>query len=165
MREQFSMVDIERVVTLDELMDRVPEELVRDAEIRSIEQDALNNSRESSMSKEPSKAKRIREYLDNNPEARNKDVVDALGTYGVTAADVANVKSHQKRSEGKTRKSSAGPKSKPEVATNSSSTALTSSGPTINWRELDAGVAFVKAAGSVQRAQHLLIIIEQIKGC
>jgi len=42
---------------------------------------------------------------------------------------------------------------------------MTSSGPTINWKELDAGVAFVKAAGSVQRAQHLLIIIAEIKGC
>lgn len=159
------MVDIERVVTLDELMDRVPEELVRDAESRRLEQEALKRSSENDMSKEPSKAKRIREYLDNNPEARNKDVVEALESYGVTAADVANVKSHQKRTEGKVRRSAGAPKGKTEPVASSSSTALTSSGPTINWRELDAGVAFVKAAGSVQRAQHLLIIIEQIKGC
>ena len=156
------MVDIERVVTLDELMDRVPEDLLRDAESRRVEEESAT-LRESSMSKEPSKAKRIREYLDKNPGARNKDAVETLGAYGVTAADVANVKSHQKRTEGTTRASApAQPKARPEVST---STSLTSSGPTINWKELEAGVAFVKAAGSVQRAQHLLIIIDQIKDC
>ena len=156
------MVDMERVVTLDELMDRVPEDLVRDAESRRVEEES-ESLRGANMSKEPSKAKRIRDYLDNHPGARNKDAVESLGDYGVTAADVANVKSHQKRTEGATRKSStAPPKAKPEP---SASTALTSSGPTINWKELEAGVAFVKAAGSVQRAQHLLIIIDQIKDC
>ncbi len=155
-------VDIERVVTLDELMDRVPEDLVRDAESRRIEEESAT-MRKSSMSKEPSKAKRIREYLDKHPEARNKDAVESLGAYGVTAADVANVKSHQKRTEGPTRTSApAQPKARSEVT---QSTSLTSSGPTINWKELEAGVAFVKAAGSVQRAQHLLIIIDQIKDC
>jgi hypothetical protein len=156
------MVDIERVVTLDELMDRVPEQLVRDAESRRVEQVKTS---EDSMSKEPSKAKRIRDYVDNNPEARNKDVVEALGSYGVTAADVANVKSQQKRKEGKAKKPASTAKVKPESSATSNSTALTNGGPTINWRELDAGVAFVKAAGSIQRAQHLLIIIEQIKAC
>ena len=158
------MVDIERVVTLDELMDRVPEQLVRDAESRRAEEESetFSESSETSMTKEPSKAKRIREYLNKHPGARNKDAVEALGDYGVTAADVANVKSHQKRSEGTPRKSASSSKTKSEA---SSSTALTSSGPTINWSELEAGVAFVKAAGSVQRAQHLLIIIDQIKDC
>lgn len=161
------MVDIERVVTLDELMERVPEQLVRDAESRKQEIESSSQSNEDTMSKEPSKAKRIREYIDNNPQARNKDVVDALGDYGVTAADVANVKSQQKRKEGKAKKSPA-TKAKASAtaqAQSKASTALTNSGPTINWRELDAGVAFVKAAGSIQRAQHLLIIIEQIKAC
>lgn len=158
------MVDIERVVTLDELMDRVPEELVRDAESRRIEEESetFRESNENYMSKEPSKAKRIRDYLDKHPGARNKDAVESLGAYGVTAADVANVKSHQKRTEGTSRKSASSTKTKSET---SSSTALTSNGPTLNWKELEAGVAFVKAAGSVQRAQHLLIIIDQIKDC
>jgi hypothetical protein len=158
------MVDIERVVTLDELMDTVPDELIRDAENRRIELENMNPPSEANMSKELSKAKRIREYIDSNPGARNKDVVEALGDYGVTAADVANVKSQQKRKEGKSKKTPAAVKAKSEPAT-AASTALTSNGPTINWRELDAGVNFVKAAGSIQRAQHLLIIIEQIKAC
>jgi len=163
------MVDIERVVTLDELMERVPEDLVRDAESRRMEDAEIESkSRESSMSKEPSKAKRIREFLDLHPESRNRDAVESLGQYGVTAADVANVKSHIKRTEGSSRSSrssrasSTATKSRPET---NNSTSMTSSGPTINWKELDAGVAFVKAAGSVQRAQHLLIIIAEIKGC
>ena len=158
------MVDIERVVTLDELMDRVPEQLVRDAESRRAEEESetINEASETIMTKEPSKAKRIRDYLDKNPGARNRDAVDALGEYGVTTADVANVKSHQKRSENTPRKSVTSTKTKSE---STSSTALSNSGPTINWNELEAGVAFVKAAGSVQRAQHLLIIIDQIKDC
>ena len=154
------MVDLERVVTLDELMDRVPEQLVRDAESRRVEETRMGDA---NVSKELSKAKRIRAYLDSHPDARNKDAVEALGEYGVTAADVANVKSHQKRSQASSgKKAPASSKAKPEAA---SSTALTNNGPTINWKELEAGVAFVKAAGSVQRAQHLLIIIDQIKDC
>jgi intein/homing endonuclease len=159
------MVDIERVVTLDELMERVPEELVRVAENRRIEPQNNYPIDEETMSKEPSKAKRIREYIDDHPQARNKDVVEALAYYNVTQADVANVKSQQKRKEGKAKKMPVTDKVKQEGPTSRSSTALTESGPSINWRELDAGVAFVKAAGSVQRAQHLLIIIEQIKAC
>jgi len=156
------MVDIERVVTLDELMDRVPEQLVRDAESRRVEEEeSFRETSESKMSKEPSKAKRIREYLDKHPGSRNKDAVESLGQYGVTAADVANVKSHQKRNEGTAKKSAAS--AKPKTAA-SSSTGLTSGGPTF-LTGLEAGVAFVKAAGSVQNARHLLIIIEQIKDC
>ena len=154
------MVDLERVVTLDELMDRVPEQLVRDAESRRVEETTMG---EENVTKELSKAKRIRAFLDSHPEARNRDAVEALSEYGVTAADVANVKSHQKRTQvASSKKSPTNAKSKPEA---SSSTALTNNGPTINWKELEAGVAFVKAAGSVQRAQHLLIIIDQIKDC
>ena len=153
------MVDIERVVTLDELMDRVPEQLVRDAESRRVEEEeSFRETSENRMTKEPSKAKRIREYLDKHPCARNKDAVESLGQYGVTAADVANVKSHQKRTGAVSKKSSTSAKPKP------ASTALTSAGPTF-LTGLEAGVAFVKAAGSVQNARHLLIIIEQIKDC
>ena len=153
------MVDIERVVTLDELMDRVPEQLVRDAESRRVEEEeSFRETSENRMTKEPSKAKRIRDYLDKHPTARNKDAVESLGQYGVTAADVANVKSHQKRNEAPGKKSAA--TAKPKAA----STALTNSGPTF-LTGLEAGVAFVKAAGSVQNARHLLIIIEQIKDC
>ena len=97
------MVDIERVVTLDDLVESVPEDLVRQAEQRKIAsenkiveanfsvKDPLN------MSKDLSKAQRIRLYMENNPGSRNKDIVEALKGFSVTAADVANVKSIAKR--------------------------------------------------------------------
>lgn len=165
------MVDIERVVTLDELMECVPPELVRDAENRRVEakNSVVTNEteRDSSMSKDLSKAKRIRAYMESNPEARNKDVVEALSSYGVTAADVANVKSLAKRTGDPIVKSSKTREPMPRTQASSSSEQKPeqAKGPNITWQELDAGVAFVKAAGSVQRAQHLLIIIEQIKAC
>ena len=64
------MVDIDRVVTLDELMDRVPEHLVKDAESRldydeSEEYPQTNTSYDMS---DLSKAQRIRNYLESHPE-------------------------------------------------------------------------------------------------
>ncbi len=169
------MVDIERVETLDELMDRVPEDLVRDAELRRLEaqREAYHSSiaeGHDSMSKGPSKAKRIREFLDGHPEARNKDVVDALSQYGIKAADVANVKSLSKRMEGSSKKREPSRRGRPPKGTGtvvpSAAPAAPSNvgGASITLPELEAGVAFVKAAGSVMRAKHLLIIIEQVKG-
>lgn len=156
------MIDVERVVTLDELMDRVPEHLVRDAETRAEKSDAkLKTSNQmDTMSKEPSKAQRIRSFLEANPEARNKDVVTELEMYNVTAADVANVKSQMKRAEAAPTPSS---RRKAEAA---SSPAASSgdAGPSLNLKHLEAAVEFVKLVGSVQAAQHLLIIVDRIKG-
>ncbi len=163
-------MEIDRVVTLDELLDSVPEDLVREAETRSqsssfFDEDSPESTTESenSMSKDLSKAQRIRNYMDANPEARNKDVVEALKQHKVTAADVANVKSISKRG-GKEIGRPAKESTKPR-AEKAESTAMSATGASITLPELEAGVAFVKAAGSVMRAKHLLIIIEQIKAC
>ena len=56
------MVDIERVITLDELVESVPENLVRQAESRKSIADesttkAARNSKEKNMSKELSKTR------------------------------------------------------------------------------------------------------------
>lgn len=120
------------------------------------------------MSKELSKAQRIRLFMDSNPEARNRDVVEALQQFSITAADVANVKSIAKR-QGKSisqsvKRSETPAPSAPKKAA-PSGTSLTSPGSSISLPELEAGVAFVKTAGSIMRAKHLLIIIEQIKAC
>lgn len=156
------MVDVERVVTLDELMERVPEHLVREAESKSdlVEHLEQSPSSESNrMSKEPSKAQRIRAYMEANPEARNKDIVDALEKYDVKAADVANVKAHIKRTSGDKTPAKRGPST---AAT--APTAATGSGfPNVNLKHLEAAVDFVKLVGSVQDAQHLLIIVERVK--
>jgi hypothetical protein len=166
------MIDSDRVITLDDLVESVPEVLVREAEEKmSSAQNAVEEVNYSikdplSMSKELSKAQRIRLYMENNPEARNRDVVEALTPFNVTAADVANVKSIAKRQGGgiSTVRSETPAASAAKKAA-SSSTSITSPGSSITLPELEAGVAFVKMAGSIMRAKHLLIIIEQIKAC
>jgi len=166
------MIDSDRVITLDDLVESVPEVLVREAEEKmNTAQSAVEEVNYSikdplSMSKELSKAQRIRLYMENNPEARNRDVVEALKQFSVTAADVANVKSIAKRQggsvgSGRSEAPAAAPK-RPAAAT---STSISSPGSSITLPELEAGVAFVKTAGSIMRAKHLLIIIEQIKAC
>ncbi len=157
------MVDVERVVTLDELMERVPEHLVREAESKSelVEHRELSPSSESNrMSKEPSKAQRIRAYMEANPEARNKDIVEALEKYDVKAADVANVKAHMKRTSGDKTPAKRGPAPAAATAPAQSSSA---GFPNVNLKHLEAAVDFVKLVGSVQDAQHLLIIVERVK--
>lgn len=152
------MVDIDRVVTLDELMDRVPEQLVKDAESRLdyIESGHYSPTDMSYDMSDLSKAQRIRNYLDSHPEVRNKDVVSALEKYGVKAADVANVKSQMKKAD-----TSAEPTKKASKSTASQSS---DSGPSLNLKHLEAAVDFVALVGSVQAAQHLLIIVDRVKG-
>jgi hypothetical protein len=152
------MVDIDRVVTLDELMDRVPEHLVKDAESRLdyIESEEYSLTDMSYDMSDLSKAQRIRNYLESHPEVRNKDVVSALDKYGVKAADVANVKSQMKKAD-----TSAEPSKKTVRATAAKST---DSGPSLNLKHLEAAVDFVALVGSVQAAQHLLIIVDRVKG-
>ena len=149
------MIDIERVVTLDELVERVPEQLIRQAEQNRSESSKDNHSPASHrvkeqdiVTKEPSKAQRIRRFLEENPEVRNKDVVDALAEYQITAADVANVKSIAKRATQKSAPTHREPR-KPIAEPRATTTTVSTAGPAITLPELEAGVAFVKAAGSV----------------
>lgn len=158
------MIDVERVVTLDELMDRVPEDLVRDAESRreqAKETELLEASRNNSMTKDLSKAQRIRNYLEAHPECRNKDVVVALEKYNVTAADVANVKSNMKKSEAN---NAPVRRVVPAAAPATTEVSMGDAGPSLNLKHLEAAVEFVKLVGSVQTAQHLLIIVDRVKG-
>ena len=152
------MVDIDRVVTLDELMDRVPEHLVKDAESRLdyIESEQFSPTDMSYDMSDLSKAQRIRNYLDSHPEVRNKDVVSALEKYGVKAADVANVKSQMKKADTSAEPTKKAPKSTASLSSDS--------GPSLNLKHLEAAVDFVALVGSVQAAQHLLIIVDRVKG-
>ena len=168
------MIDTDRFVTLDDLVESVPEVLVREAEQKmssaqsAVEEVNYSIKDPSRMSKDLSKAQRIRRFIESNPEARNRDVVEALQQFSITAADVANVKSIAKRqgksiSESPKRSETPAPSAPKKAA--ASGTSLTSPGSSISLPELEAGVAFVKTAGSIMRAKHLLIIIEQIKAC
>jgi hypothetical protein len=165
------MIDSDRVITLDDLVESVPEVLVREAEEKmnsanqAVEEVNYSIKDPLSMSKDLSKAQRIRLYMESNPQARNRDVVEALKGFNVTAADVANVKSIAKRQGGGTSSGTESIASASAKRPLSPSTTITSPGSSITLPELEAGVAFVKAAGSIMRAKHLLIIIEQIKAC
>jgi hypothetical protein len=162
------MIDTDRFVTLDDLVESVPEVLVREAEQKmssaqsAVEEVNYSIKDPSRMSKDLSKAQRIRRFMESNPEARNRDVVEALQQFSITAADVANVKSIAKRqgksiSESPKRSETPAPSAPKKAA--ASGTSLTSPGSSISLPELEAGVAFVKTAGSIMRAKHLLIIL------
>lgn len=127
---------MDRVVHLNDLIESVPEHLVKSAE----------------SGVKISKSQRLKNYFESNPYASNQDAKDALKDFGVTSADVCQARSRQKKCNLE--------KNKPS---NVISTSKSSKEPSIQLSELEAGVAFVKAAGSIMRAKHLLIIIEQIK--
>jgi hypothetical protein len=88
------MIDTDRFVTLDDLVESVPEVLVREAEQKmssaqsAVEEVNYSIKDPSRMSKDLSKAQRIRRFMESNPEARNRDVVEALQQFSITAADV-----------------------------------------------------------------------------
>lgn len=125
---------MDRVVHLDDLVNSVPEHLVKAAENKGL-----------------SKAQRVRDYLSENPSATNMDVMEALKDFKVSSADVSQVRMRIK--------AYVPVKKNRVIATSTPKTNANS----IQLTELEAGVAFVKAAGSIMRAKHLLIIIEQIK--
>ncbi|MEM7478328.1 MAG: hypothetical protein AAF483_25375, partial [Planctomycetota bacterium] len=112
------------------------------------------------MSREqPSKAKRVQEYLRANPQARNRDVVEALKEFGVTAADVSNAKAQLKRKYKRRRSRAAvvvaasvsGAENNPEDINS------------ISISEIEAAIDYVQSVGGISRAQQLLSIIQQIQ--
>jgi hypothetical protein len=114
-----------------------------------------------------SKSKRIRNFLEARPEARNRDVVEALTEYGVTAADVSNAKAQLKRkgdSPAKRGRPAASPAAaNPATATSKSETIATAEGGSIAMHEIEAALNFVREMGSLDRARQLLVIIQQIQ--
>ena len=110
----------------------------------------------------PSKSKRVRDYLTEHPQARNKDVVEALVEFGVTPADVSNAKTHLKKRASKRRNRSV----VVGVVEDSNSGPTNSDEPPvvaqISLTEIDAALHFVRQVGSMERARQLLAIIQQI---
>jgi hypothetical protein len=112
--------------------------------------------------KTPSKSQRIRDYMEANPEARNRDVVEALGEFGITAADVSNAKAQLKRKAEPVKRSRGGGEAAAAPASSSAAAAQDAAGQ-IGMSEIDAALTFVRQMGSINRARQLLVIIEQIK--
>ena len=113
------------------------------------------------MSREqPSKSKRVQDYLRTNPQARNRDVVAALKEFGVTAADVSNAKAQLKKKY--TRRRSRAAAVVAATVTGGASTVDDSSN-SISISEIEAAIDYVQSVGGITRAQQLLAIIQQIQ--
>ena len=120
-----------------------------------------------SEAKPVSKSARVREFLEQHPEARNRDIAEALSSFGVTAADVANVKTQLKRKQKKAGRM-VKPNAKTKPAAEASSTpASAPASPqldaTIQIDLLEAGVDFIRKAGGINEAQHVLGMIRRIQ--
>ena len=111
------------------------------------------------MSREqPSKSKRIQEYIRANPQSRNRDVVEALPEFGVTAADVSNAKAQMKKKYTRRRSRAA-----VVAATVAATGEVTTEETSITLAEIEATIDYVQAVGGMARAQQLLAIVLQIQ--
>jgi len=113
------------------------------------------------MTKPTSKVQRVRDYFEENPAARNRDVVSALTKFGVTSADVANAKSVlKKKKRGSTKSAS---NSKQAQSKSKSVQSRVSIDARIEVDLLDVGIEFIKKAGGMNEAQHILNLISRIR--
>ena len=110
---------------------------------------------------QPSKSKRIQDFIRLNPAMRNRDVVEALAEYGVTTADVSNAKAQLKRRLGNRR-------SRASVSPVDASVVIGEQltpdpGNSISLVELEAAVEYIQTVGGIQRAQQLLALVRHIQ--
>lgn len=108
---------------------------------------------------QPSKSKRVQEYLRANPQSRNRDVVEALKEFGVTAADVSNAKAQLKKKYTRRRSRAAAV----VAASVSGGDAVAEENNSISITEIEAAIDYVQSVGGITRAQQLLAIIQQIQ--
>ncbi len=108
----------------------------------------------------PSKSQRIQEYLRANPQARNRDCVEALKEHGVTAADVSNAKAQLKKKY--TRRRSRAAAVVAATVSNGENPAGESAS-SISIAEIEAAIDYVQLVGGINRAEQLLAIIKQIR--
>lgn len=153
---------IERIPNLNDLVDSVPEEIVRQIQEESrAEEESASESTTMSNDKKTSKSKRIRDYIDAHPNDAPKNVVAALSQYGVTPSDVGNVRSKLKGSKPAKRANAKPSHSATPRASSTQSEAPVPGG--INLKALEYGTLFLKEAGSMKSANELLIVIDRIR--
>ncbi len=160
--------DDQKVMTLDDLLGPVPETVTSQPSNYYDLNDLSEMMSNSVSDKNLSKSQRVRNYLDENPEARNRDVVDALSEYGVTAADVSNAKAQLKRkgeTPSKRGKAVSATAAIPASARSEATAAAVQAagGGSIAMGELEAAINFVRQIGSIDRARQLLVIIQQVQ--
>lgn len=137
-----------------------------------------------------SKSQRIRDYLQANPDARNRDVADDLGAFGVKTADVANVKTQLKQRSAspkaavnvtddaqptvptpvtqKTSKKTGRPKSSAAKRPTSSPTrtaapSRVSNSGEVGLFEVEAAIHFIEQAGGIERARQIIEMVDRIR--
>ncbi len=153
-------------MTLDDLLGPVPETETNKSSDYYDLNDLSQMMSNSVSDKNLSKSQRVRNFLDENPEARNRDVVEALSEYGVTAADVSNAKAQLKRKgdvPAKKGKAAAAPAASASSTKAAASAAQAAAGGAIAMGELEAAITFVRQIGSIDRAKQLLVIIQQVQ--
>ncbi len=160
-----------------------------DSEMTTPSQSLPSSTVPSEADASVSKSQRIRNFLTEHPDARNKDVVDALSDYGVKAADVANVKTIDRKkadspsasdtkapkikaTKAPKKQSGSGPraaKSAKPPATREDSKPLTSPAVSVKpaaevvLSDLEAGLAFIEQTGGIEKAQQVLELIARIR--
>ncbi|MGB7325551.1 MAG: hypothetical protein WBD31_11825 [Rubripirellula sp.] len=125
-----------------------------------------------------SKSQRIRDYIAANPEARNKDIVTALDSFGIKVGDVASVKSKLKQQAdkpaAKRRGRPKGPKKSGSKGASVSSPTKSTMNParpasatptdaTVGIEVLEECVEFIRKAGGINQAQNALDLIRRIR--
>lgn len=123
-----------------------------------------------------SKSERIRRFLRQHPEARNRDVVEALLAYGVTAADVGNVKNLLRKKEGGGKPAKGMRGGKGRVAPQAKDAPVKAAVPApgagrgvaaataeFGFDSIEAGVEFIQKVGGLDEAQQILNLIRQIR--
>lgn len=123
-----------------------------------------------------SKSQRIREYISSNPDAKNKDIADALSDHGVTYGDVYNVRNQLKKAGGRPigkrgrkpanaktggRGKKTSKKGRPAAATRTQSVSRSITGE--GMPAIQAGMDLLKKAGSHEEAINVLDMIQTIK--
>lgn len=110
---------------------------------------------------QPSKSKRVQEYLRANPQSRNRDVVEALKEFGVTAADVSNAKAQLKKKY--TRRRSRAAAAVVAASVTGGDAPTEDANNSISISEIEATIDYVQVVGGISRARQLLAIIQQIQ--
>ena len=111
-----------------------------------------------------SKAGLIREYLEANPAAGNKDIERSLASSGVNYKDILNVRAALKKTAKGAKKSSpaAVPRSQPaKVPATATARASNSSASAVSAETLGKAVLFAKECGSVNAA---LAALQELRG-
>lgn len=114
--------------------------------------------------KKTSKSKRIQDYLSSNPDARNREIVEALSAHSVTSADVSNAKSQLKKKQlGLTPTAAVSSSKRSKILSGRKSAGVKKSASSISLEELELTAGYVKSVGGVSRAQDLLQMVAQIQ--